>query len=102
VFPLLILWSFSAWSSSPTQQYYLISLTPEAPGIMLSLNSSMLQLAMAFGAGIGGLVVEQVSLQAISWIGAAGVAIAAITAAASLRLSRSRFRSHQTAEQQKL
>lgn len=102
VFPLLILWSFSAWSSSPTQQYYLISLAPEASGIMLSLNSSILQLAMAFGAGIGGLVVEQVSLQAISWIGAVGVVIAAITAVASLWLSRSRFRSLQTAEEQDL
>ncbi|NHN31774.1 MFS transporter [Paenibacillus agricola] len=98
VFPLLMLWSFSAWSSGPTQQYHLISLAPEASGIMLSLNSSVLQLAMAFGAGIGGLVVEQASMQAISWIGAVGVAIAAITAIVSLGLSRfrsvSRLQSH--------
>jgi DHA1 family putative efflux transporter-like MFS transporter len=102
VFPLLMLWSFSAWSSGPTQQYHLISLAPEASGIMLSLNSSVLQLAMAFGAGIGGIVVEQASLQAISWIGAAGVAIAAITATASFGLSRFRSRSRQNAEEQSL
>ena len=47
VFPLLILWSFSAWSSAPTQQYNLITLAPEASGIMLSLNSSVVQLGMA-------------------------------------------------------
>jgi len=92
VFPLLMLWAFSAWSSGPTQQYYLISLAPEASGIMLSLNTSILQLAMAAGAGIGGFAIEQVSLSSISWIGAAGVAIAAGTSAVSLGLSRSRRR----------
>ncbi|NEW04784.1 MFS transporter [Paenibacillus sp. SYP-B3998] len=90
VFPLLMLWAFSAWSTGPTQQYHLISLAPKASGIMLSLNSSVLQLAMAAGAGIGGIVVEQTSLTSISWIGAAGVAIAVGTAAASFSLSRSK------------
>jgi len=92
VFPLLMVWAFSAWSSGPTQQYYLISLAPEASGIMLSLNTSILQLAMAAGAGIGGFAIEQISLSSISWIGAAGVTVAAGTAAVSLGLSRSRAR----------
>ncbi|KAE9133859.1 putative MFS-type transporter [Phytophthora fragariae] len=95
VFPLLMLWSFSAWSSGPTQQYHLISLAPEASGIMLSLNSSVLQLAMAAGAGIGGVIVEQVSLASISWIGAAGVTVSAAIAAASFGVSRNRSRSLQ-------
>ncbi|MEF3305403.1 MFS transporter [Paenibacillus sp. GYB003] len=90
VFPLLMLWSFAAWSSGPTQQYHLITLAPEASGIMLSLNTSVLQLAMAAGAGIGGVVVESVSLSAITWIGAAGVTVAAAAAIVSLGLSRSR------------
>lgn len=98
--PLLVLWSFSAWSSGPTQQYNLIQQAPEASGIMLSLNSSVLQLAMAAGAGIGGVVVEQVSLTSISWIGAAGVTVAAATAAASMGLSRSAAR--RKAENRKL
>ncbi|WP_282940639.1 MFS transporter [Paenibacillus sp. RC67] len=98
--PLLVLWSFSAWSSGPTQQYNLIQQAPEASGIMLSLNSSVLQLAMAAGAGIGGVVVEQASLTSISWIGAAGVTVAAATAAASLGLSRSEAR--RKAEKRKL
>jgi DHA1 family putative efflux transporter-like MFS transporter len=92
VFPLLMLWAFSAWSSGPTQQYYLMNLAPGASGIMLSLNSSVLQFGMAAGAGIGGIVVKQASLASISWIGAAGVAVAAGTAAISLGLSRSRSR----------
>jgi len=92
VFLLLMLWAFSAWSSGPTQQYYLMTMAPEASGIMLSLNTSVLQLAMAAGAGIGGVVVNGASLTSISWIGAAGVAVAALTAAASLGLGRSRNR----------
>lgn len=91
VFLLLMLWSFAAWSSGPTQQYHLITLAPEASGIMLSLNTSVVQLAMAAGAGIGGVVVEQVSLASISWIGAAAVAVAAGAAGASLGLSRFRI-----------
>ncbi|WP_248929835.1 MFS transporter [Paenibacillus hamazuiensis] len=90
VFPLLMLWSFSAWSSGPTQQLNLINQAPDAAGIMLSLNTSVVQVAMAAGAGIGGVVVQQVSLPAISWIGAAAVVIAALTAAASFGFSRSR------------
>jgi MFS transporter, DHA1 family, putative efflux transporter len=90
VFPLLMLWAFSAWSSGPTQQYYLITLSPEASGIMLSLNTSVLQLAMAAGAGLGGIIVENVSLSSVSWLGAAGVAVAAGTAAVTFGLSRSR------------
>ncbi|MNP83017.1 hypothetical protein D3C76_1818290 [compost metagenome] len=36
----------------------------------------VLQLAMAAGAGVGGLVVEQISLSAITWIAAAAIAVA--------------------------
>ncbi|QYR19400.1 MFS transporter [Paenibacillus sp. sptzw28] len=102
VFPLLMLWAFSAWSSGPTQQYHLMTLAPEASGIMLSLNTSVLQLAMAAGAGVGGIVVEQASLNATSWIGAAAVAIAAVTAAASFRFSRSRSISLSKAKEREL
>lgn len=88
--PVLMLWAFSAWSSGPTQQYHLLSLAPGASGIMLSLNTSVLQFGMAAGAGLGGIIVKQASLASISWIGAAGVIVAAATAAASFRLARVR------------
>ncbi|KGP80314.1 MULTISPECIES: MFS transporter [unclassified Paenibacillus] len=78
LFIVLILWSFSAWSSGPTQQYNLVTMAPESSGIMLSLNSSVMQLAMAAGAGIGGIAVSAVSLSSITWIGALGVVIAMI------------------------
>ncbi|MUG67249.1 MFS transporter [Paenibacillus campinasensis] len=79
VFAILILWSFAAWSSAPAQQFNLITLVPESSGVMLSLNSSMMQLAMAFGAGIGGLIVNHISLASITWFGIIGVLIAIIT-----------------------
>ncbi|MDF9759159.1 putative MFS family arabinose efflux permease [Peribacillus simplex] len=75
---ILTLWSFAAWSSGPTQQYHLATLEPESSGVMLGLKQSMMQLAMAAGAGIGGVAVEQVSLASITWIGATGVAIAMV------------------------
>jgi len=85
IFAILILWSFAAWSSGPTQQYNLVTMAPESSGIMLSLNSSVMQLAMAAGAGIGGIAVNSVSLSSITWIGAAGVAIALIIMMLSYR-----------------
>ncbi|WP_442951501.1 hypothetical protein [Paenibacillus sp. GYB004] len=69
---------------------------------MLSLNTSVLQLAMAAGAGIGGIVVERVSLAAISWIGAAAVTVAAGAAAFSLGMSRSRLRSSRIAKERSI
>lgn len=90
MFPLLMLWSFSAWTSGPTTQYNLVQQAPEASGIMLSLNNSVVQLAMAAGAGLGGVVVEQVSIRSLSWVGALIVILGVITTAASIRLARSK------------
>ncbi|GIO29712.1 MULTISPECIES: MFS transporter [Paenibacillus] len=76
IFAVLILWSFAAWSSGPTQQFNLVSLVPESSGVMLSLNQSTMQLSMAVGAAVGGLIVNRISLASITWFGAFGVLIA--------------------------
>ncbi len=76
VLAVLLLWSFAAWSTGPTQQYHITTLKPEASGVMLGLNQSMMQLAMAAGAGIGGLAVQQIALSSITWIGEASVFLA--------------------------
>ncbi|GAA0409749.1 MFS transporter [Paenibacillus motobuensis] len=73
---ILMLWSFAAWSSGPTQQYNLVRIEPNYSGVMLSLNQSTMQLSMAAGAGIGGIVIGQFSLSPITWVGAIGVLIA--------------------------
>ncbi|MGN7403229.1 MFS transporter [Cytobacillus praedii] len=86
---VLILWSFSAWATAPTQQYLLATIEPESSAILLGLNQSIMQLAMAAGAGIGGIAVGNVSLAAVTWFGAFGVAIAiAITLILSSSLSK--------------
>lgn len=58
------------WSNA---QYHLTSIEPEASGVMLGLNQSVMQLAMAAGAGIGGVAIETISLSSITWIGATGL-----------------------------
>ncbi|RAW09542.1 MFS transporter [Paenibacillus taichungensis] len=73
---MLILWSIAVWSLGPPQQLHIINISPESTGIMLSLNSMVLQLAMAAGAGVGGLVVERISLSAITWFAAAAIVLA--------------------------
>ncbi|MGK5511534.1 MFS transporter [Brevibacillus formosus] len=80
VIAILVLWSFAAWSSGPTQQYNLVRIAPNNSGVMLGLNQSMMQLAMAAGAGIGGIAVDQVSLSSITWLGMFGVVIAIVAA----------------------
>ncbi|WP_046721154.1 MFS transporter [Heyndrickxia coagulans] len=76
VLVILILWSFAAWSTGPTQQYHLATIEPESSSVLLGLNQSMMQLAMPAGAGIGGIFVERISLTSITWLAALGVTIA--------------------------
>jgi DHA1 family putative efflux transporter-like MFS transporter len=80
--PLLMLWAIAAWTFGPTQNYNLLSLAPEASGIILGLNSSFVQLGFAAGAAIGGIAVG-LSILAIGWIGAVAVAVAFLVASVS-------------------
>lgn len=85
---LIMLWATSAWTFGLTQSFNIVSLAPEASGIMLSLNSSFVQLGFAVGAGIGGVAVAGSSIMAISWIGASSVAFAACILTVSFGRSR--------------
>ena len=85
---LIMFWATSAWTFGLTQSFNIVSLAPEASGIMLSLNSSFVQLGFAAGAGIGGIAVGSSSIMAISWIGAASVAFAACIASVFFGFTR--------------
>ncbi|MED4169738.1 MFS transporter [Priestia megaterium] len=85
---LLMIWEIAAWTFGPTQNFNLISLTPEASSIVLSLNSSFVQLGFAAGAGIGGIVAGRSSILEISWVGATSVVIALLIGVFSFRRSR--------------
>lgn len=83
--PLLMLWSFSAWSSGPGMQYNLIDLAPQAAGIMLSLYGSFIQLGIAAAGGLGGIAAGSESIRAVGWVAAASVAISVILAWVSFK-----------------
>lgn len=85
---VLLLWTIAAWTFGPTQNFNLLSLAPEASGIMLSLNSTFVQLGFAVGAGIGGVAVGGSSIMSICWIGAVAVAVAVLVASFSFGLTR--------------
>lgn len=86
--PLLMIWEMAAWTFGPTQNFNLVSLTPEASGIVLSLNSSFVQLGFAAGAGIGGIVAGRSTILEISWVGATSVLIALLIGVFSYRNNR--------------
>jgi MFS transporter, DHA1 family, putative efflux transporter len=86
---LLMVWATAAWAFAPTQNFNLLSISPEASGIMLSLNATFVQLGFAAGAGIGGIAVNGSSILAICWIGAVSVAVAIAVISVSFRINSS-------------
>ncbi|MBT2737850.1 MFS transporter [Bacillus sp. ISL-7] len=79
VFIILTVWSFAGWSSGATQQYNLATISPESSDVLLGLNQSMMQLGFAVGAGLGGVIVGQISISSITWFSALCVVFASIT-----------------------
>lgn len=94
IIPLLMIWTIATWTFGPTQNFNLLSIAPEASGIMLSLNSTFVQLGFAAGAGIGGIALGGSSILAISWVGTAAVAVAFFITVASFGLTRSLSSQH--------
>lgn len=88
VYILLITWSLSAWSSGPALQFRLISLAPESTSIIFSIYTSMIQLGMAAGAIIGGLVIQVGSVSQLSSIGAASVLVSLLLLSKMFSTSR--------------
>jgi DHA1 family putative efflux transporter-like MFS transporter len=87
----IMLWATSVWTFGLTQSFNIVSHAPEASGIMLSLNSSFVQLGFAAGAGIGGIAVGGSSIMIVSWVGAASAAVALCVAAVSFGFSHLRY-----------
>lgn len=82
--PLLMLWGIAACSAGPVLNYNIVSLAPEASGILLSLNSSCVQLGLALGAFVGGGVTQIYPMPALAWASAGLVACAAGVAGLNL------------------
>ena len=73
---LLMIWELACWTFGPTQNFNLVSLVPGASSIVLSLNSSFVQLGFAAGAGIGGITVSSISIEVITWVSTISVVCA--------------------------
>ncbi len=79
-FAIIAFYGIAAFAITTPQQHRLISLKPEAAGVLVSLNQAILYLAIALSGSIGGLGLE--------WAGAGNLGfIAAALAAAALLLS---------------
>lgn len=88
--PLILVWSVGAWICGPMLGLNLVSLAPEAAGILLSLNGTFIMLGFAGGAAIGGIALSSLPIIAITWIGATSVAFAAVTFVLIYSLTHSR------------
>lgn len=86
---LILLWATAAWTFGLTQSVNISLLEPKVSSIMLSLNSSCVQLGFAAGATLGGFAVNEASLAMISWLGA-GAAFLAVGTAASYKVLHAR------------
>ncbi|NWL86517.1 MFS transporter [Paenibacillus sp. 79R4] len=86
---LLMIWTMVSWAFGTVQNTSLATITPEAAGIILSLNSSFVHIGVAAGAGMGGIVLDGPSVVAISWIGSIPAAIAIVISIISFKLNRS-------------
>lgn len=69
-FALIFAWGVVGWGFFPPQSSHLLSLSPASAPLVLSLNASALYLGIAGGSLIGGLVLQNGSVNDLGWVGA--------------------------------
>jgi DHA1 family putative efflux transporter-like MFS transporter len=69
-------WTIAVWCCGPTLIVNLVSIAPEAAGILLGLNNAFVQLGIAAGSLVGGAVMGAWTVFGTTWISAA-LAVAA-------------------------
>ena len=80
IIPTLMTWALAAWAPGPLLRYNVISLTTEEPGVILSLYNSLIQVGVAAGAGLGGIVINHLPIISLSYTAAMLVFMSAVTA----------------------
>jgi MFS transporter, DHA1 family, purine base/nucleoside efflux pump len=87
-FPLflvvMVIWSMLSWAITPAMQSYLIESSPETSDIQQSLNNSALHFGIAFGSMIGGIIIENASVEMNATVGGLLVILALGTAIVSM------------------
>ncbi len=86
----LIVWGVAAWMFTAPQQHRLLTMAPQAPGVILSLNTSATYVGMGSGAAIGGLVLHSASVSALGWVGGLCEVIALVVLFLSTQLHSKR------------
>lgn len=76
--PLMILWGCMSWAISPPQQAYLIATDPKTGDIQQSIHNSALQVGIAGGSAIGGLLINYTNSAAVNTWVASGVMLIAL------------------------
>jgi predicted MFS family arabinose efflux permease len=86
---IMVVWGIIAWMFPPAQASRVLSIAPESAPLALSLNYSALYLGVAFGSMIGGLIITNIGLGYLGWIGGlfplAGLAVIKLASSASRR-----------------
>lgn len=87
---VMIVWGMMSWAITPALQSYLIESAPETSDIQQSLNNSALHFGIAFGSLVGGIVIEQASVQQNATIGGIFVILSLGTILVSMTKSQKR------------
>src|SRR5699024_2322160 len=82
---VMMFWGSLSWSIAPSQQNYIIESDPYTAVFHQSFNNFALQIGIALGSGIGGVVIGQTgSTTTVASVGSAVVVLAFLCALFSL------------------
>ncbi|GAA4897464.1 putative MFS family arabinose efflux permease [Stackebrandtia albiflava] len=83
-------WGMVGWLTGLPQQHRLVRRAPDSAALVLGLNVSVLQLGIATGGAVGGVILRENDPVWLGIVSAAIAAVALITTLATLRIGRAR------------
>jgi predicted MFS family arabinose efflux permease len=82
---VMVVWGLFTWAFNPPMQNFLIGLSPENSGLLLSLNASAIYLGVGLSGLSGGFVISQVGIMALPPVSAIAAVAAALLLVLALR-----------------